>query len=316
MLQRTIHADGGRRRSAGRALVALAAVLLLAGAAGGLVPALDLIALARPLLLGLGGLGWLLLTGSGWRRQALAGLGLLTAAWPGRPLAAAGAAACPRPLIVLQWNMRFDNPRREAAVAWLAGQDADVLLLAEAPYDMAARLSGRWPAGVTCHALAPCSTLVLARPLGPAIARPLARGDAENRQALSAARLDLGAATLVSVHLSRPLPLGRQGRETSELIADLGDAEPARMIVGGDFNATPAMAPVRRLAAAFGLARVGAPGASWPNQPLPLITIDNLLVGRGWRVMAADRLVGPGSDHLAERVALCPAPLAGPPPER
>lgn len=315
MLHRDITDRTGRYRVAGGLMLAAAAGLLLT-AGGGDWPLFDLLALVRPLLLGLAGLGWLLLAGSGWRRQALAGLGLFAAAWPGQPVAEAAAGACPRPLTVLQWNMRFDNPQREAAVAWLAGQDADVLLLAEAPYDLPWRLRDRWPTAVACHRRLPCSTLVLARPLGRAAARPLARGDAENRRALSAARLDRGAASLVSVHLSRPLPLGRQGRETSELIADLGDAEPARMIVGGDFNATPAMAPVRRLAAAFGLARVAAPGASWPNQPLPLITIDNLLVGRGWRVMAADRLVGPGSDHLAERVALCPAPLAGPPPQR
>lgn len=306
-------AGGVRRHAVGARLLWTAILLLLAGTFGTDLALFDLAALVRPLLVALGIIGWLLLADRGMRLWLGSGFALAAVVLMGRDVAMAAAGFCERPLTVLQWNMRLDNRQPAVARAWLARQDADVLLLAEAPYDLPDALADRWPHARTCQAHGACSTVVLTR-AAPRRARALARGDAENRRALSAARIDLPGASIVALHLSRPWPIGAQAREGRWLAAALTDVDPALLIIGGDFNATPAMAAVRSVARRHGLARADAPGFTWPAWPFPVIAIDHLLIGRGWQVMATERLHGPGSDHLAQRVSLCPvapAPTAG-----
>lgn len=277
-----------------------------------IVPGLADLALLRPLFVALAAAAVALLA---WPRRCwpallAAGLAapvaLVVAA--GLPMAFPGAGACPPPrrLTIVQWNLSQDNRDPGGAAAWIAAQQPDVALLQEAKGGAAtvpARLAKVLPFVQSCHAHVHCSTLVLAA-LPPLRQVPLAHGDPENRRALSAALLDTGTATLVSLHLSRPWPIGRQGRETAELAARLAGEDPRRLIIAGDFNAVPGMAAPAGLAARLGLRSAAAPGASWPAF-LPLLAIDQLLIGEDWQVVAATRGPAGGSDHRPQRVTLC-----------
>ncbi len=290
-------------------LPAAAIAALALGALRAWVPVLDLLNLDRWLLLAAGGVGAVLLAAMRRRRAAAfaaASLGLTMALVPALPLAPTGD--CARPLRLVQWNLLYGNRDEAAAAAWLRASGADVLLLQEArggPGSVRERLGTDYPHRLTCVRREGCSTVILAR-ARPDRRLPLARGDAENRRALSAARMDFGTVALVSLHLSRPWPPGHQLAEIALLEARLGDADPRRLIIGGDFNSGAAMEPLRRLGRRYGLARVDPGRPSWPA-PVAVLRIDHLLVGSGWRVARAVRGPALGSDHRPQLVELCAA---------
>jgi endonuclease/exonuclease/phosphatase (EEP) superfamily protein YafD len=292
-------------------IVAVAPVLLAVGAlALGRTAGAELIGLGRPLFAALGIAALLVAARAGTRPGAVALLGaLLLVAW-WRP-ALPRAAACPPGAAdyrVVAWNLWEQNADPEASVRFLAGSDADALLLLEAKGGAAAvppALRARYPYQAACHARAFCSTLVLTRQAPDAVV-PLARGDPENRQALSAVLVRLaGGPILIAVHLSRPWPRGRQARELSLLTPHAA----AGAVVAGDFNATADMPAFRAFVRRTGLGLATPPGASWPARlpegpALPLLAIDQLLVGEGW---AASARLGPalGSDHRPIVADLC-----------
>lgn len=290
---------------------------LLIGRLGPWSPLLDAANIAQPLwmMLALGGL--LGLAAHGARAPLLAGAGLLLlAVWLASLVpAAARRADCPpeRRLVVVQFNLFQANRTPDAAADWIRAQGADVLLLQEAKGSaggIVQALTADFPFRQGCSLRGFCSTLIMSR-TAPARALALARGDPENRQALSAAAMQfadsLGRYTLVSVHLSHPLPVRRQPAELAELGRVLAQLGAAPIVVGGDFNATVTMQAVHRLAASAGLRLASAPGPSWPAQSRwpPLLAIDQLLVGGGLAVVKSQRGPAMGSDHRPQRVILC-----------
>ncbi len=296
----------------GGGLTAAALLALALGAARDLVPLLDLLNIDRWLVLAAGATGLALLAAAAVPGRDIAigavllGLAMLALSrLPGAPTAATG---CATPLRIVQWNLRYANAGQARAAAWLRGTDADLLLLQEArggAGGVRALLAADYPYRLACLARGGCSTVILAR-RRPDRLQPLARGDAENRRALSAARMDFGHAAIVSLHLSRPWPPGHQLREIGLLEARLGDVDPRWLIIGGDFNSGPAMAPLRRLGDLYDLALVDPGAPSWPA-PNAMLRIDHLLVGSGWRVVSARRVAALGSDHHPQLVTLCPA---------
>lgn len=297
---------------AGGALLAAAILALALGATRDWLPLLDLFNIDRWLVLAAGATGLALLAAAAVPGRdigigaVLLGLAMLTL--PPLRSPPTVASGCTAPLRIVQWNLRYANSGQARAAAWLRGTGADLLLLQEARAgagSVRALLADDYPYRLACLARGGCSTVILAR-RRPDRLLPLARGDAENRRALSAARMDFGRASVVSLHLSRPWPPGYQLREIALLEASLGDVDPLWLIIGGDFNSGPAMAPLRRLGDAHGLAAVDAGAPSWPA-PRALLRIDHLLVGRGWRVAAARREPALGSDHQPQVVTLCPA---------
>lgn len=219
-------------------------------------------------------------------------------------------------LKIVSFNAWIDNSQPGVAARWILDQQPDVVVLLEAKGRAAklpALLAQALPYQVACLPKLPCSTRVLSR-LRPTQQLPLGQGDVENRQGLSAAAMSLAMAngrsvTIVGVHLSRPLPLGRQRRELAELEGRLVAHDPASLIIAGDFNAPQDSLMLRRFATNYELGRV-ATGATWPYAPehqgIPnLLAIDHIFLGRANGVL--DSGVGPviGSDHNPVFATVC-----------
>jgi endonuclease/exonuclease/phosphatase (EEP) superfamily protein YafD len=121
---------------------------------------------------------------------------------------------------------------------------------------------------------------------------------------------------LIAVHLHRPLP-GPSARDAGAVRAleDLSSRyDRRRLIIAGDFNLTPWSFGLRRLDRRLGLQRRDRAAFSWPARlaglpwPLPILPIDHLYAGAGWRTVAVK--VGPaiGATHYPLVVDLEAAP--------
>lgn len=299
---------------------AAAAVLLLAVAAhaGPSWPSLSLLSVATPVLAIVGGTCLAMLAmqvRSVALRAGLASLAIVAVGGAITMLFDAGSRIAPPPVVtgdpalrVVSFNVHQDNGSPAKAADWIMARNADVVVLLEAARAGAqvAHILGRhYPHRVTCRGKRRCSTIILSR-RAPVIGRGLARGDADNRRALSAAYMRVasgaGPVDVVAVHLSRPWPPGRQGRELRQLRAALSDTPGERMIVIGDFNAPPWSMTLRDAMAGLRLRRVPA-GATWPVSSAasllpPLLAIDQALVGSGLTLGEARTGPALGSDHL------------------
>lgn len=225
-----------------------------------------------------------------------------------RPLLVSGPQPSARTQTVsmIEYNMLKWNPQSEADAEWLAGYDADILVLLEA-----SRMQKRWgralqakyPTMVSCSTHYPCSTVLFSK--FPLIeSRSLAGdGDADNRQALSAltATLDVEGMplTVFALHLDRPWPMGQQNIWVPP-IRDVAAGITGPAVMAGDFNSAPWTHAIRSIGES-GDFRLGSGfTTSWPaDWAAPLrLPLDQIYL-RG-KVRAIDVETGPkrGSDHL------------------
>lgn len=209
------------------------------------------------------------------------------------------------------WINAHHPPRPDRIAAWLDAERPQIVGVAELRSDLSLRevLAKRYPHWQSCLRNGKCTTLVYSR-LAPVTMEGLARGDPENRKALSAVGTEFAAPAvrIFAVHLSQPLPLGRQGYELRELE---GRFEPAGdVIVMGDMNLSPRMRLLHDFAARNGLTPTLTDRPTWPIEikdvPLPgFWQIDHLLVGRDWKVAAIRTGPDVGSDHKGFVADLC-----------
>ena len=199
-------------------------------------------------------------------------------------------------------------------LAWLEREQPDVVGFAELlsnDAELRGALDTLYPYKQSCMQHERCSTMLYSR-LEPLRSQGLAAGgDALNRKALSAARMDLLPApdaplTIMAAHLSHPLPLGKQDAELIELESHIDS--PDNTVIVGDFNATPRMHVLRRFAARNGLTVNPADHYTWPvddRVPFALIQIDQMLSGSGWAVAGLRTSGDLGSDHRGIVSDLC-----------
>ena len=125
-----------------------------------------------------------------------------------------------------------------------------------------------------------------------------------------------GPFTVVGVHYTWPFPAGPQQQMTLRLADVLEDFPKDRLIVSGDFNSTPWSFSLRRQDRLFGLERRTRALASWPagrfsrlriSMPFPVLPIDHVYAGDGWRTVSVKRGPKLGSDHYPVVVTLAPA---------
>lgn len=316
-----------------RALSGLAILLLLgtglfslAGHLGGLDWRLDLAAHFRlPYALAFAAALALLAPLRRPRLAALAGLLLALELAQLAPLWLAGqAAAGPPALRLLHFNGLSSNPRKAEAAAWLAGADADLVLVQEVDAGWAAALAA-------APGLAPLDVVPRTDNFGIAW---LVRQGAEDMvvrtwreelvpgiPALAAElAVDGRRIAVLGVHTLPPVGADYAARRDAALAAAAAWALAQRAagrvpVVLGDLNATPFSAPLRRLLAEADLVDsqrgFGLQG-SWPTR-LPLrISIDHCLHDPALATVA--RALGPdlGSDHLPLRVDLAWSAGQGP----
>jgi|GEM_PF-7102432 len=300
-------------------LLALALLVLLAGLLGSAAPILDLANLVMVPFAALGlacALGLLFIVRRWWKKTGMAAAAFASGLMLIPP--AAPPSVCPAGTARLRvaWlNAQGSNNPAQIA-AWLDREKPVLVAFGELSRGGSAAVRAavleRYPHVQSCLREEGCSTIIYARdePLGMA---PLARGDPANRKALSAARMTFAMAggtelNVMAAHLSRALPLGRQGEELAELESHLQG--PADTIILGDFNATRRMHVLRDFAArnGFGVGKADAP--TWPlnwggRATTPVIQIDQVLAGRNWAIEDLRTSPNLGSDHRGLVADLC-----------
>ena len=296
----------------GRILAGIALIAATIGAVGQfgrISDAADIANFVAPWWLAIGGLagaaGLLFAPTRTLGGVSLAALGILAALLLGPGLlAGAQARDCGgETLRLAQFNIFADNPDLRSAAAWIAGSDADVVLIEEVEQGspVVPALRARYPYAVSCLPRLRCSTLILSR--RPFLASGgLAKDDPENRKGLSAAWAVLpgpGAPfTIVAAHLARPWPWAGQARDRADLVRFVATRDRTGLIMAGDFNLPAWTFQMRRFADALGLRRLTAI-ASWPVTGFapPVLAIDHVFVGPDWSAERIERGPVLGSDH-------------------
>ena len=302
-----------------RILLAVSLLVLLAGVLGSAAPILDLANLVVVPFAALSlacALGLLLMVRRWWKKAGMAAAAIASGLLLIPP--AAPPSACPAGTARLRvaWLNAQGSNNPAVITAWLEREDPALVAFGElsrgGSLEARAAVQARYPYMQSCLKQELCSTIIYARDEPLAMA-PLARGDPANRKALSAARMTFALAggaklNVMAAHLSRALPLGRQGEELAELESHL--QLPADTIILGDFNATRRMHVLRNFAArnGFGVGKADAP--TWPlnwegRATTPVIQIDQVLVGRNWAIEALRTSPDLGSDHSGLVADLC-----------
>lgn len=221
-------------------------------------------------------------------------------------------------LKLVQFNVLKDNRTPEAVAAWVRHERPDIVTMEETLGSSRAilrQLRPLYPYQVSCLSRMRCSTVILSRE-APSASGGLARGDPENRQALSATwmRFDHGGHpfTVIAVHMMRPWPWGDQESGRLMLAAFLDTIDRNRTIVAGDFNAAPWAVAMRAQDGLIALPRY-THGPTWPAMidgidTSPILPIDHVYAGSGWRVRSIKRGPHLGSDHLPLVVSFDDAP--------
>jgi endonuclease/exonuclease/phosphatase (EEP) superfamily protein YafD len=215
-------------------------------------------------------------------------------------------------LLVMSFNVKADVSLFEPLVALIDRTDPDVVFLHEATPGWEERMAD---AGLDYQVVPSRNpgvrfgTLVLA-PTGADV-EGFGFAEAEPRAVEVAIETDLGPVTLLGIHPLSPTDERRADLRDAQLAyaADWSTATDGRVVVVGDFNATPWSAAFRRLERSSGLhnsQRGFGVQASFPANLNPVfrVPIDHLLYSDGLAVV--DRRLGPslGSDHYPLLVEL------------
>ncbi len=202
-----------------------------------------------------------------------------------------------KPLKIISVNVWAQNQSIERVATFLEKERADIVVLQEVYNDhlktLRRDLRKIYPFILTCD----CRGLVLLSRFRWQVSggNPLT----STKPAMIWARFakpGRGTYRVVGVHTAYPLRPNLHTKHLKWLATRLPFGE--RLIVAGDFNATPWSTHLRSMAANYRLRRALTFAASWPSQfLLPLVLIDNIYVS-GLFDLRASR-VGPhvGSDH-------------------
>ncbi len=224
-------------------------------------------------------------------------------------------------LKIVQFNVWILNNDPEGTAAWILQEDPDLVVIQEAASARSIRvthlIARRYPHRTTCAEPWLCSTMILSK------VRPVAEGglsptvsSAHLAGAWATFSAPGGPYTVVGAHYTWPLPAGPQQQMTLRLAKVLKRFPADRLIVAGDFNSTPWSFSMRRQDRLFGLERRTRAIASWPATdllppyiaaPVPLLPIDQVYAGKGWRTIEVRRGPRLGSDHYPVVVTLAPA---------
>jgi endonuclease/exonuclease/phosphatase (EEP) superfamily protein YafD len=209
----------------------------------------------------------------------------------------AGFGGSGRSIRVVSVNLSKDNPTPLTLANWVRQQSPDVIVLLEASGRseiVPEWLARDYPFQQSCARNGHCSTIIMSR-LAPSRMIPFARGDSENRKALSAAAMEFPDFALVGVHLSRAFSVARQHAELAELAQDVAPLAHRQLVVVGDWNASPLMHDMRKFGAETGLTNVDGIRPTWPQ--IALLPFDQVWVGQEVGVIASGSGPALGSDH-------------------
>ena len=303
----------------------LTAILSLAMQGGRISSVLDLVAQFAPLTLcaGLGVIGGGLLSHRPWRARLVI-LGLMSMVSSAtlvvpefiRPPAPTAPTAAPRKIKIIQFNALRLNDQLVPIVDWLQAQHPDIVTIQETRHDLRDAILAQ--TGWQVAGAAGDLMIFSARPM-IGMNRPSIPGDKMNWVNATYPSAS-GPYEVLTVHLTWPLGQA-QRREWLEMAAIVARLPRERLIITGDFNATPwgftmrsgerDLEPQRRdRALATFPARWAADGPI--RSPIPILPIDHVYAGPGWATVKVERGPPLGSDHYPLVITLAPVSPAPP----
>jgi len=301
---------------AGALICALAAWLAQRGRAH---PGWDVLSHAAPLYLAAGAvtLAFALVFHDRYRTLALvlggaavAGALLLMAPEYLRSTGPRAPANAPGQLKVVQFNAWGGRGGVDRAVAWLAAQRPDILVVEESTRPLRDAIQAKTGLILTGGRT---NVAIFSREPPISVERP--DNDLTGPMMLNGAtfQTSAGPTTVLGVHYPWPTEYHRLER-LPNLVAVVRAHPPQTTILAGDFNSTPWSFARRREDAAFGLirrTRALFTWPAWPRMPFPLLPIDHVYAGSAWATVSVTRGPRLGSDHYPVVVILAPR---GPPP--
>jgi endonuclease/exonuclease/phosphatase (EEP) superfamily protein YafD len=250
------------------------------------------------------------------RFKGLAGLVLFAlmivsyALWPQLQVRTGVKASAPtgtQRLHVASFNTFYGNKDVAAIAAEIKTIDADVVSLIEfGPEKKAALdlLRQTYPYQIDCHSEPGCDQAIISKYV---LRDAFGKGE-QAWEGPTYLRASLGPqfgnATIVAVHTSRFPHANYQFRQVQAFIDVIG-ALPGRLIITGDFNATPFSRVTQILGDGLGLTRLtNLP--SWPaTYSFPQLAIDHIFVSKDIIALDQERLGHyAGSDHFPISITL------------
>ncbi|MEM9357270.1 MAG: endonuclease/exonuclease/phosphatase family protein, partial [Pseudomonadota bacterium] len=210
-----------------------------------------------------------------------------------------------KPVKLISLNVWQANQEIERIAAFLETENADIVLLQEMHRDHLMAISDRLRKQYPFIHICQCRNLVL-------LSRypwQVAGGNQSTRLKPAMiwarfARPGRGTFRVVGVHTVAPHYPTIHTQQMRWLAEELSSSE--RLIIGGDFNATPWSTQLMRMASNNNLQRAMTFAWSWPSIIYPLILIDNFFVSN--LLLIRSSRIGPdvGSDHrpVIVRVAI------------
>lgn len=287
-----------------------AAVIAQAGRFSGLA---DLPAHLAPVWLVMGALATMLeLLGA--RRRAVLAAGavavlaaaVLIAPEYLRPLPPRSEAGRGPVLTLVQLNALDTNLAHGQVVDWIVAQRPDVVMIEEATPKLRDALVGRTGWAVVGRRT---SVMIFSpHPLTGVGVRPSVSSAGAPTWVNAVMSGPWGETPLLAVHAYWPTrdPKDRIGAVLAQVVAAIGRDD---LVMAGDFNSTPWSFTRQRHDRLFGLARVTRGMFSFPAWlgPLAAMPIDQVYLGRRWRLVSLERGPNLGSDHFPLVAKLAPA---------
>lgn len=220
------------------------------------------------------------------------------------PIAAADA---PDQIKVIQFNVSRRNRDLARVTAWIGAQGADVVTITEATDPLRDRmLREGWQVAGRAGDL-----MIFTREPYVGMTRPKPKLPLDVNFVNATYATGSGPMEVVTAHYVWPTdPIVKYQAGALDFV--VANRPRDRMILTGDFNATPWSAELKRMDAKLGLTRRERALATWPAEvlgqrwPLPFLPIDHVYAGPGWATVKVERGPHLGSDHYPLIVTLAP----------
>lgn len=227
------------------------------------------------------------------------------------------SAPAPGQIKIIQFNVWRENPELGQVIAWLQSEQPDFVLVEESSPALR-----DWVVARTGWSVAGAKTTAMIFSRSPYLVmhRPKSTSQDGFTWVNASYATASGPVEIVVTHFMRPTqwPAPAQVRAMAAVLSKLPRD---RLILGGDFNATPWSAALRAGDRAFGLTRRDRALPTWPADaiadrpfrfPAPFMPIDHVYAGPGWATVSVRRGPRLGSDHYPVVVTLAPVPSAAP----
>jgi endonuclease/exonuclease/phosphatase (EEP) superfamily protein YafD len=210
-----------------------------------------------------------------------------------------------RALKVVSFNTFQNNTDHAAIVAEIKRLDADVVSLVETGPEKAsvfAQLRQLYPYQVTCHVAGECEVAILSKaPVSYVSDQDYWEGPPYLAVQLGA---EFGYVTIVATHTNR-FPHQRAQLKQVLALIKLLEFHPGRIVMMGDFNATPFSRITQTIADGLNLDRLTNLPTWSARFGLPQLAIDHIFVSPSIRALDHERIGEfAGSDHYPITITL------------